>query len=242
MLGNELLTHLRTDVLRDDAAPYLWSDELLYRLLSEAERQFARKTFCLMDTLEVVTVEPALNGNGDLAGTAVYDLPKETLFVWSVQIDHASRPLANWSRRLLPTISDTSLGFPQAFTTDENVKHVRFFPTPDGFGGIGGAAGPYMMLVRRSIRPTQNIDPDNEPQIPEEYHLDLCDFVAWKCLTMPDEDGQNLKSAKEYEASWNRAVSAAKGEIYYRMLGPDAYARQNWTLANTGVYGSGFSL
>jgi len=41
MLGSELLAYARTDVLRDAATPYLWSDALILRRLSEAQ-EFTR--------------------------------------------------------------------------------------------------------------------------------------------------------------------------------------------------------
>lgn len=232
MLGGELLDHLRVDVLRDPAAPYLWSDELVMRLLNEAQRQFARKTFCLIDTYELQTDTPANDANGDLQGVSTYALPVETLFVWSVQLEGDTVPLHNLSRRRLPNLSEYSLGRPRAYTTDEAIRHVRFAPTPDGYGGYQGAAGPYKAFVRRSLRPTELIDADTAPQIPEEYHLDLCDFVAWRCLTLPDEDGQSARTAKEFERFWLERVNAAKAEVYQRMTGPDAYAIQNWTLGN----------
>jgi hypothetical protein len=243
MFGGELVSHLRTDVLRDTAEPYLWSDEYFYRMLNEAQRQFARRTYCIMtDSLEIVTDEPVDNGNGVLVGNAVYELPKEVLFVWSIQINWQPQPLANWTRRRLPTISNTALGMPSVFIMDENIRHVRFYPTPDGFGLENSAAGPYTMYARCSLRPTADIDETSEPQIPEEYHMDLCDFVAWKALTLPDEDVQNLKVAQDYKANWLERLSVAKGEVYYRMLGPNAYATQNWTLANNTLYGSGFAI
>lgn len=233
MLGGDLVTHLRVDLLRDTALPYLWSEDFLYRMLNEAQRQFARKTYSIIDTIEIETELPTTDVEGNAVGVPVYELPVHVLFVFSVQNSNG-RPLRNWTRRRIPNFNVTGVGSPQAYSMDDNIRHIRFFPPPDGYGGTAGAAGIHTFEARVALRPTADIEEDTEPQIPEEYHMDLCDFVAWKALTLPDEDGQNLAIAKEFKGAWLDRISAAKADIYQRMMGADARATQDWTMAGSG--------
>src|SRR3990172_11906244 len=94
MTGAELLAYTRTDVLRDAATPYLWSDALIYRRLSEAQEIHARRTYSIIDETTTLTTE---------IGTSVYANEDTTLFILSATLSTSSADLSNYTRKAIPS-------------------------------------------------------------------------------------------------------------------------------------------
>lgn len=211
MTGQELLDYLRTDILRDSAVPYLWSDDMIFRLLGEAENKFARETYALLDDSLTITTA---------AGTASYALPTGTLFVESAAISTSAHDLGNYTRRFLPSNLTTASGTPTVFACDQSARTIRFYPVPDAIITIN------LRVARLPLTP---IGAYSSPEIPEEYHMDLAEYVAWRCQQSNDADGESLGAADRHKKDWLLRVADAKREYYRARMGNNPNATRNWT-------------
>lgn len=211
MTGAELLSYIRVDVLHDAAVPYLWSDALIYRHLTEAQKIHARKTYSIVDDTPTIDT---------VADTASYALAAGTIYVLSARVSTSSRDLRNYTHKAIPSHLLTSTGEPQIYTMDEATGKVRFYPVPDAV---------YTVNLRVARLPASSVVSYAAPEILEEYHMDLSEYVAWQCLRMPDDDGENAKAAKDHKDEWAARVLEAKREFYRRQLGNDPSVVSSWT-------------
>lgn len=210
MTGQELLDYLRTDILKDAAEPYRWSDALILRMLSEAESKFARATYAILDSATITTEidEPE------------YALPTGTLFVASAAVSGNSRDMSNYTRRFIPTNLTTATGEPNMFVCDERSGYIRVYPVPEAVITIN---------LRIARLPTDPLATYSSPEIPEEYHLDLAEYAAYRLLLSNDVDGQNTGAADRHKDDWNRRVSDAKREYFRIRSGANPCAVRSWT-------------
>lgn len=214
MIGEELVTHTRNDVLHDTATPHLWSDDLILLYLNEGQDAFARRTYALQDNESSVT-------QIDLcAGISTYPLSTKVLHVFGAALAGAANDLKDYTRRFIPNNLLTATGTPVLFSMDEAAHTIRVFPVPV-------VAGTLQLRVARL--PLQPITDSSAPEIPEQYHIDLPEFVAMRCLRNAETDGSNLGSAEVFEKSWKARVGEAKREYYRFRMGPNATAQNNWT-------------
>lgn len=219
MTGDELVEYIRTDLLLDTASPHLWSDDLLLRYLIEAENEFARKTYALLDADSSITQISLV------AGTATYSLDDKILYVYSAYIDGQSYDLTSYTRRFIPNQLTTSIGIPRIFTMDEAAQLIRVYPIPDDT---------YTLKLRIARLPLDDLTTSSEPSIPPQYHIDLPEYVAYRCLKNSEVDGSNLGSADAYKKSWDGRLTAAKREYYRIRMGVNATAQNNWTGRRNG--------
>ena len=211
MTGAELLAYTRTDVLRDAATPYLWSDALIYRRLSEAQEIHARRTYSIIDETTTLTTE---------ADVAVYANEATTLFILSATLSTSSMDLRNYTRKAIPSQLLTSTGEPRIFTLDEATNKIRLYPVPDAA---------YTINLRIARLPLAAITSSTTPEIQARYHMDLPEYVAWRCLMDNDVDGQANKAAERHQKDWEQRVSDAKRELYRMQLGSNPSAVRSWT-------------
>jgi hypothetical protein len=203
----ELLEHTRSHYLRDMASPHLWEMDELRAYLNEAQSLFARHTHCLTDDVELVTED----------GVGRYLLEPETVYVLEVyEGDKLLRALPR--AKLRRTIHK---GAPRAYTLDAAVRTLRLAPVPDDEYTLN-------LLVAHMPRDALTDDLD-EPVIPAEYHLNLCDWVAYKALRNNDTEGSNTTAAENFRAAWGEALVEAKREMYHLRAGPASRAIHNWT-------------
>lgn len=210
MTGQELLDYLRTDVLKDAAVPYRWSDALILHMLSEAESKFARATYALLDSATITTT----------TGEPEYALPTGTLFVSSAAVSTSSRDMMNYTRRFIPSSLTTATGEPAMFVCDERAGYIRVYPVPEAIITIN---------LRVARLPTDAIVTYSSPEIPEEYHLDLAEYAAYRLLMSNDVDGQNVGAAARHEDDWNKRLADAKREYYRIRSGANPCAVRSWT-------------
>lgn len=211
MTGQELLDYLRASVLRDVATPYLWSDDEILLALSEAEAQFARRTYALLDSTHTITTA---------VGVAEYAVPPGTLKVLSAAINGHAKDLLDYTRRFIPSNLATSTGTPSIFINDESMNSIRLYAVPDAVLTIN---------LRIARLPSQAITLYSSPEIPAEYHLDLVEFVAAKLQSNDDADGGNLRSAARHQAEWERRVAEAKREYYRFRTNMNASVARSYT-------------
>jgi len=211
MTGSELLAYTRTDILRDAALPYLWPDALIYRRLSDAQEIHARRTYSIIDETTTLTTE---------ADVAVYANEATTLFVLSATLSTSSVDMRNYTRKAIPSHLLTSTGEPRIYTLDEATNKIRLYPVPDA---------EYTINLRIARLPLSAIASSVTPEIPARYHLDLAEYVAWRCLQDNDVDGQAGKAADRHHNDWEQRVSDAKRELYRMQLGNNPSVVSSWT-------------
>lgn len=202
MTLSDLIDVLRRQMLRDYAEPSLWSDPELTRHLNEAQVLFARHTHILRDdeppVAEIVT-EP---------GVARYELDPAVIHVVDVW-DDTGRSLRPLSRKDLPRMPGN--GRPRAFTADAGAHQLRVAPPPDEAYTLN------MLVARKPLDPLE--EPEDEPEIPEEYHADLCLYAAWKALMNNGPEGSDQASADQFHAEWKLRLRDVKREVYHLRAG-----------------------
>lgn len=220
-----LVNHVRSNILRDCAIPQLWSDTEITRYLNQGEKEFATRTHDIVDDSTA-----SITSFVTVVGQAVYPLHKSILLVNEaglveydtsgpdpVEIAYTElrdRTRGQLRRRYSP-------GRPSLYTAQVRTKSIRLDPIPDAVYTIE-------MVVAR--KPKQEMSQgQHEPEISEDYHLALCDFAAFRCLTNNKPEGADMASAAEFKGLWDLAVRDAKRAIARQRAGDTALARNNWT-------------
>jgi len=211
MTGQELLDYVRTDILRDTASPYLWSDDLIFRMLNEAQNAFARNTYILLSNSETIDIT---------AGTSEYQLPATVLKVLSAALSGTAYDLMDYTHRRLPNSVSSLSGTPRIFTCDEASNIIRFYPVPNAA---------YTVVLRVAMLPMTQITADTSPEIPSVYHTDLAEYVAWRLLQSNDVDGESVGAADRHRRDWFERLSNAKRETYRMRTNMSANAARSWT-------------
>lgn len=240
MILEELLDELRDNILRDNAElasgpnDQLWTDETLVRYLNDAQRRFARKTLTLRDSSTAQVVEVPL-----ATGVSSYTLHKSVRAVVSAKYGTERLDLTRVGHRLIaeasspeaPTfdVNSTSTltpGRPLAFATDEAldipedsavVLTVYPAPTAEENGDII-----YLRVARTPINDLDVADVEGAPEIASEYHLDLCEWAAYRCLRNSDIDGHSDRAVK-HEKRFNDAMAEALKEREQKQHAPMAW-------------------
>lgn len=195
MTLDELIAETRR-AIDDTVTPEQWTTLELTRYLNDAQDAFARHTLCLADSTS------PLASLTTVAGVNRYPMDARILRVYSVQ-DDASNLLNG-----VPTnrLSMSGTGRPRRFTTRNDPHSVLLWPTPDAEYTLS------LFIARRPLEPMES--GGDEPEIPEEFHLVLCDWAAHRALRMVDPDNENAKAGERFEVSWWLKVRDAKREMY----------------------------
>lgn len=234
MTFDDLLDELRNNILRDIAAPYLWSNATLARYIEDAQRQFARKSLCIRDASTPTATQVSLS-----AGIDTYTLHPSVYAVLSANFNRSSVDLARAGHSQLNgavapdalwfDVNDVTTfppGAPRAFTTDEqtiggsagqSAITLRMFPVPsDAESGL--------LVNLRVVRgPLSAFTEDSGSQlceIPEEYQLDMLEWAAYRALRNHDADGGSAGSAADHKARFGDAVLEAAKDAKRRMFTP----------------------
>lgn len=215
MTGEELLDFLRTDVLRDRAVPSLWSDDLLYRYLSEAQTLMARQTYCLIDSAVPFLSELTIS-----ADTREYAISSAILHVLSARLSTEQSDLTDVTHARLPSHLESTTSQPTCYVLNETQHTITFYPTPDA---------EYVVYLRVARLPSAAISDTVDPEIPEHLHIDLAEYAAYRCLMNNDSDGLNIGAADRHKKDWDSRVLAAKREFYRLRMGNNPRIAVNWT-------------
>lgn len=242
MTFQELLDELRLNMLRDGSDivsgpnDFLWSDDTLIRYINDAYRRFSRRTLLLRDNVTPEYTQVVL-----VPGQSIYELDSVVLAVVSARYDtdendlpHASHDDLNVTPYTDPLMWDVNQlstsqpGRPRAYTTDEAVTigsqtqiNLRVYPTPsaDELDKII-----YMRVARLPIANITLADLDSEPEIPEDYHLDMLGWAAYRALTNHDVDGGAEGKAEKFKAAFNAVLEEAEQEAKRKMFSSTRFA------------------
>lgn len=214
MNTSDLLAELRGGVLRDaDSADALWSDDRLVRYLNDAYEEFAEETLTIRDkTTTSVTQLTLVTGQTDYAlnesvlavysaqyDTDIYDLP---LITHPIQREASYRD-TGWFDTATP---DSTSGRPRAYQLDESSKTLTVDRAPTATENgkklfLRVARLPLTLFVAGT---------DIIPEIPNRYHLALCDGAAATALENHDVDGEQTSRANRRRARFESAMAKAK--------------------------------
>lgn len=215
MIGRELIAHLRESMLDDTQLPYLWPDSELLRFLNYAEVQACRRAHLIIDAETTND-----NGTAATAGTlgqqplcrvsvvanqATYILSPKILQIKRCQLmsmlyplegplhyPHLDEQMSGWfgTYGSSGTVGTAGTGgVPYAFMNEPG-NTLTFVLAP-------GASDTAFLIVSRL--PLTQFTLQTSPEVPEKYHIDLCDWAAHLAFMKPDSDTINMNLAKVYE-------------------------------------------
>lgn len=246
MIFRELLDELRTNILRDNSSllagddDRLWSDVTLARYINEAYRRFARETLIIWDAttpeLTQVFLQP---------GVTLYPLNPAALSVRSVRYhtDAVDLPRASHTRLDtyvgatqdqffdVNTASELAPGRPRAWTVDEELQGgpntpitLRVYPKPstDEAGNVL-----YLRVSRLPLEPLTLDNEDAELEIPEDYHLDILNWAAYRAYSNHDADGGDATAAEKHKKAFDDCVKTAMQDAARRTFAPHGFSLGN---------------
>lgn len=257
MTLEELLTHTASEFLDDRVDlvegddDELWSNAYLNRQFNEAQRLLCRRAW--------VIIEYGVSPAGSIVlqtGRSLYQLHPSVLRVFdatpSTQVSPLGRTediqLRNTNllgqspgsdafdayevgeRASLAGNLTNTAGPPLAFASDAGSRTIRVFPPPTADqNGLRVA----LKVARLPITFLTLDNTDAEPEVPEEFHMALCEYAAGKALTLPNVDGDQKPEGRRLLAAFDETVRQARQE---RVRAEASTARWNFT-SSTAVIG-----
>lgn len=209
MNQHELLHELRDNILRDAGCDdRLWEDETLLRYMNEGYARFVREA----KLLHIKDV-PSQTQLTLTAGQTDYPLPPIVRKVKSARVAGAQYDLPYYDHREAERLARSGAGPPGYWTADEAWKVISFSPAPSAL-----EQGVQVNLrVLRTVLEQFVIGANVIPEIPEEYHLSICDWAAYRALGTHDVDGAAPAHAKRRLAAFNMAISECAREKRHQM-------------------------
>lgn len=237
----ELLLLLREGILNDrtdrisGTPDYLWSDALLTMYINEAERKFAADSLVLRDgsTDEVTRIEL-------IAGQTIYPLHPSVLGVVSAKREDVQHDLVRVGHAFLNSyrpmedtwVADTQYctlppGPTMAYSTDEEITDrdsdsrtqatLRVYPAPsaDQDGQVIR-----LRVVRKPLDLLRLDVPSGRPEIPEDHHIEMLDWVAYLALRIVDDDAGAPRRAEEFRRMFEANTRAARAVAMRKMFTP----------------------
>jgi hypothetical protein len=193
---SELVAHTRENILSDTRTPYQWADPTIEVFLNDAQKLFCRRTFCLIDdSSEFTTVTTSAN-------EPVITLNPVVLHVFNISDANSIKLSKFKASGAVPNRS----GAPRSWGYRTS-NTVRIWPTPDD---------EYTLNAIVARLPLEDISESVDPEIPDRYHLNLCEWAAY--LALRRLDSGNTDGARDLlvlvRKDWERALVEAKREFY----------------------------
>jgi hypothetical protein len=229
MQWSELLDELRSGILRDSSSlktgdpDHYWDDIRLARYLDDAHKRFARLSLCIHDDTTPEVTEVELED-----GVPIYQLHNSVLSVLSAKHQDDQQDLVRVAHDVGQTLSNPytedfdfallpAAGKPRSFSTDEGLDptqnhsiRMRFFGVPDVSqdGKIVNLRTIRVPIVKVTVN---NLD--DEPEIPEPYQIDLCEWAAWRALRNWDIDSEDRSKADQHKTRFQDAVLECRRDV-----------------------------
>jgi hypothetical protein len=243
----ELLDELRRNILRDVSTAAngrikddsIWTDEALLLYIRDAEAKFASQTTCLRDSTTPEITQIVL-----VEGQAEYPLDKRVISVQEAVLDGRTvLGRTSWSTRfgasapLTPNTSYTApdeAGQPRIYYTDRDSYSIGLYPKPSA-QQVGKTLR--LQVARMPLNPLSKSNMDASSEIPEQYHLDLLEWAAWRALRNHDPDLDNDANSialvrsrfEQHRTRFEAAVAECKRQFKYLNVKQVEFApRANW--------------
>jgi len=231
MTLEELIEELRENVLRDSSDAvgnasddYLFDDRTLVRYIQEAVTKFAVETLCIRDetTPEVTRIRL-------VPGVDSYALDPRVIALYGARIgnNHLQRVMYSSlvGGRLGRTCTPSTT--PSLFYTDRESGKMGVWPVP------GEACADQDLILRAARKPLRPLEATNlkaEPELPEEYHLDVLEWAAYRALRNHDADAEAMTKASAHRRRFTETVQELSRKSK-RLLAQDIQFRvdANWS-------------
>ena len=198
MTLRELLAELRGPILRDQSSAVdatasegaLFSDTALINYINEAQNLFCRKTNILRDSRTAGITQITM-----VAGQQDYPISPKICTILRARFDGRvdlgrvnSDALEGGHPNISPDPSRVVMsgeGEPSAYYTDSDTNFLGVSPIPS----VKEAGKVLSLRVSRlALLALVRADLENSPEIPEDYHLSLLDWAAYRALSNQDTD------------------------------------------------------
>lgn len=218
---DELIKQFR-NYMDDKVAPYLWDDDEVILYINEAEREAARRSRCLTDSLD-----PEICYLPVKAGQSVYKLDKRILYVRRMKTDKHDRLLTPVRAHLLECHDnkwESRTGRVENVVMDHNSRSVTLYRVPSEDQTIR------MTVVRLPVRKMASLS--DEPEIPEEYHLAMLNYAYYLAYSKQDVEGNSEDRAQMF---YNR-FEAEFGPKYLSSALQEEFENENAYIFNDGRF------
>ena len=117
-------------------------------------------------------------------------------------------------------------GRPSRYSTDMGTRVIRVRQKPDA---DAAALKLKLAVVRMPLVPMTEENMDKEPEVPEEFHLDLYKFAAGSCLTNTADIDANLRSlGRSWIGEFEDLVRKAKRDKQRRQQSMPQFRFGGW--------------
>ncbi|WP_055128518.1 hypothetical protein [Pseudomonas mediterranea] len=237
----ELLEELRENILRDisdavdsDSDSFLLSDKALVRYINDAQNRFASQTLFLRDETTPTITEIDL-----VAGQETYALDKRVQAVHTVRTSARRRLKSTTYKFLAGQYGDFSSGTtgelcwtpsaPVYFYTDRETQRLGIYPAPS-VEFVAENPKLYLQVSRLPLEPLRAENLDAEPEVPEQYHLDMLDWAAYRALLNSDIEIEQIGRANLRRNRFEDTVKRLRKERDRLLLDPPLFdLNTNWS-------------
>ena len=220
MTSQELIDFFR-GLSADNTVPYLWSDTLLLRLGTEAQKEACRRSRLLVDSSTADLCLMTLP-----IGTQSITLDKRIIFVRRVKLASADLPLQKIHRKDLDMLApgwetagaSETVNYCTNYETGKMYFHTKL-PAEDTLR---------MTVIREPLADLALSGPAVNPEIPPRHHEKLVHWMFYRALNMRDvEEKYDPSVAKEellrFEAEFGPQSRAIDEKWFQDEHGYDDY-------------------
>lgn len=243
MKTSELLEHITGPMLDDraellaGASDQLFKTSTVLRYLNEAERKLARDAWVIEDATTPAVCQITLQED-----TNNYQFHKSILHIKTARLSDTDIDLVRVGyddNRLLPvsqiadpefwntnfaTIEDA--GRPSRYSVDMGTRILRVRLKPDTASALLKIN---LGVVRMPLVAMSEDAPNKEPEVPEEYHLQLASFAAGSCLANTADIDSELRSlGRSWVEEFNKMTLRAKQDRQRRQQSAPQWRFGGW--------------
>ena len=233
----EQLEELRHRLLRDasDLAPggvddRLFTDASLLQYIKDAEYKFAKKTFCIFDG-----TTPKVSQIKLVTGQTTYPLHKSVFALMSARFAGKTTDVVRAGRSVVGMhVPDEFLTFdpsstvtlpngePQVVYSDESMVYggnsgmtISVFPAPSATEN-GSILTVRVFRVPTTVYTVDNLDV--ESQLPQDYHLDVLTWAAFRAFNNFDADKGSVIKINNMKTAFDDSVKEALKDSKRRLF------------------------
>lgn len=217
----QLIAQFR-NYMDDKQAPYLWDDEEVILYINEAEREVARRSRCLTDSLD-----PEICYIPVTAGQSTYKLDPRILYLRRVKTDQHNNLLCPVRCHLLE-IEDNKWesrhGRVDRIVMDHNSRAITLYRVPSVDQTLR------LTVVRLPVREMSSLS--DVPEIPSEYHLQMLNYAYYLAYSKQDVEGKNMELANNFYQRFEMEF----GPKYLASALQEEFENENAAIFNDGRF------
>jgi hypothetical protein len=187
----DIILHARTKLDDNDVHDPAWADWELIAYANEAEKEACRRAHLLIDSSTA-----AITSISVTAGTDTYALHPNVLLIFTVRGTWESQTLTEETEDHLNDVWyawDQQSGTPQFYV--KKLRSIQLVPNPNENGTL---------TLEVSRLPENVMIEGSEPEIPEQYHMGLVNWICALALQKEDVDTENRIRSSDCESAFER--------------------------------------